>query len=167
PIGGYQNAAAQHSQCLESWFTHIPGLKIVMPSTATDAKGLLRTALHDSNPVLFFEHKKLYHIKEEVPDDDYTIPFGKADIKRQGKDLTIVATSYMVKMSLDAAVILAQEGIEAEVVDLRTLVPLDEETLINSVKKTGKVLIVYEAWKRLGAGSEIASLLAEKAFPYL
>ena len=167
PIGGYQNAAAQHSQCLESWFTHIPGLKIVMPSTATDAKGLLRTALHDSNPVLFFEHKKLYHIKEEVPDDDYTIPFGKADIKRQGKDLTIVATSYMVKMSLDAAVILAQEGIEAEVVDPRTLVPLDEETLINSVKKTGKVLIVYEAWKRLGAGSEIASLLAEKAFPYL
>jgi pyruvate dehydrogenase E1 component beta subunit len=167
PIGGYQGGAAQHSQCLEAWFTHTPGLKIVMPSTATDAKGLLRTALNDSNPVLFFEHKNLYHIKEEVPDDDYTIPFGKANIKRQGKDLTIIATSYMVKMSLDAAVILAQEGIEAEVVDPRTLVPLDEETLINSVKKTGKVLIVYEAWKRLGAGSEIASLLAEKAFPYL
>ncbi len=167
PIGGYQGAAAQHSQCLEAWFIHTPGLKIVMPSTATDAKGLLRTALNDSNPVLFFEHKKLYHIKEEVPDDGYTIPFGKADIKRQGKDLTIIATSYMVKMSLDAAVILAQEGIEAEVVDPRTLVPLDEETLINSVKKTGKVLIVYEAWKRLGAGSEIASLLAEKAFSYL
>ena len=167
PIGGYQNAAAQHSQCLESWFAHIPGLKIVMPSTATDAKGLLKTALHDSNPVLFFEHKKLYHIKEEVPDDDYTIPFGKADIKRRGKDLTIIATSYMVNMSLKAADILIQEGIEAEVVDPRTLIPLDEETLINSVKKTGKVLIVYEAWKQLGAGSEIVSILAEKAFPYL
>lgn len=167
PIGGYQGAAAQHSQCLEAWFIHTPGLKIVMPSTATDAKGLLRTALNDSNPVLFFEHKKLYHIKEEVPDDGYTIPFGKADIKRQGKDLTIIATSYMVKMSLDAAVILAQEGIEAEVVDPRTLVPLDEETLINSVKKTGKVLIVYEACKRLGAGTEIVALLAEKAFSYL
>lgn len=167
PIGGYQGGAAQHSQCLEAWFTHTPGLKIVMPSTATDAKGLLRTALNDSNPVLFFEHKKLYHIKEEVPDDGYKIPFGKADVKRQGKDLTIIATSYMVKMSLDAAVILAQEGIEAEVVDPRTLVPLDEETLINSVKKTGKVLIVYEAWKRLGAGTEIVALLAEKAFSYL
>ena len=167
PIGGYQGAAAQHSQCLEAWFIHTPGLKIVMPSTATDAKGLLRTALNDSNPVLFFEHKKLYHIKEEVPDDGYTIPFGKADIKRQGKDLTIIATSYMVKMSLDAAVILAQEGIEAEVVDPRTLVPLDEETLINSVKKTGKVLIVYEACKRLGAGTEIVALLADKAFSYL
>lgn len=167
PIGGYQGAAAQHSQCLEAWFIHTPGLKIVMPSTATDAKGLLRTALNDSNPVLFFEHKKLYHIKEEVPDDGYTIPFGKADIKRQGKDLTIIATSYMVKMSLDAAVILAQEGIEAEVVDPRTLVPLDEETLINSVKKTGKVLIVYEACKRLGAGTEIVAILADKAFSYL
>jgi len=167
PIGGYQGAAAQHSQCLEAWFIHTPGLKIVMPSTATDAKGLLRTALNDSNPVLFFEHKKLYHIKEEVPDDGYTIPFGKADIKRQGKDLTIIATSYMVKMSLDAAVILAQEGIEAEVVDPRTLVPLDEETLINSVKKTGKVLIIYEACKRLGAGTEIVALLVDKAFSYL
>jgi len=113
-----------------------------MPSTATDAKGLLKTALHDSNPVLFFEHKKLYHMKEEVPDNDYMIPFGKADVKRQGKDLTIIATSYMVKMSLKAADILAQEGIEAEVVDPRTLVPLDEETLINSVKKTGKALII-------------------------
>jgi len=167
PIGGYQGAAAHHSQCLEAWFIHTPGLKIVMPSTATDAKGLLRTALNDSNPVLFFEHKKLYHIKEEVPDDGYTIPFGKADIKRQGKDLTIIATSYMVKISLDAAVILAQEGIEAEVVDPRTLVPLDEETLINSVKKTGKVLIIYEACKRLGAGTEIVALLVDKAFSYL
>jgi len=167
PIGGYQGGAAQHSQCLEAWFTHAPGLKIIMPSTATDAKGLLKTALHDSNPVLFFEHKKLYHMKEEVPDNDYMIPFGKADVKRQGKDLTIIATSYMVKMSLKVADILAQEGIEAEVVDPRTLVPLDEETLINSVKKTGKALIVYEAWKRLGAGSEIVSILAEKAFSYL
>jgi len=144
PIGGYQGGAAQHSQCLEAWFT-------IMPSTATDAKGLLKTALHDSNPVLFFEHKKLYHMKEEVPDNDYMIPFGKADVKRQGKDLTIIATSYMVKMSLKVADILAQEGIEAEVVDPRTLVPLDEETLINSVKKTGKALIAEKAFSYLKA----------------
>jgi len=167
PIGGYQGGAAQHSQCLEAWFTHTPGLKIVIPSTAKDAKGLLKTAIHDVNPVMFFEHKKLYHIKEEVPEEEYFIPFGEADIKRSGKDLTIIATSYMVKMSLSAAEILAKEGIEAEIVDPRTLVPLDEETIIASVKKTGRVVVVHEAWKRVGIGAEIVAVLAEKAFSYL
>jgi len=167
PIGGYQGGAAQHSQCLEAWFTHTPGLKIVIPSTAKDAKGLLKTAIHDVNPVMFFEHKKLYHIKEEVPEEEYFIPFGEADIKRNGKDLTIIATSYMVKMSLSAAEILAKEGIEAEIVDPRTLVPLDEETIIASVKKTGRVVVVHEAWKRVGIGAEIVAVLAEKAFSYL
>lgn len=167
PIGGYLGGAAQHSQCLEAWFMHTPGLKIVIPSTAKDAKGLLKTAIHDVNPVMFFEHKKLYHIKEEVPEEEYFIPFGEADIKRSGKDLTIIATSYMVKMSLSAAEILAKEGIEAEIVDPRTLVPLDEETIIASVKKTGRVMVVHEAWKRVGIGAEIVAVLAEKAFSYL
>lgn len=167
PIGGYLGGAAQHSQCLEAWFTHTPGMKIVIPSTAKDAKGLLKTAIHDVNPVMFFEHKKLYHIKEEVPEEEFFIPFGKADIKRSGKDLTIIATSYMVKMSLRAAEILVKEGIDAEIVDPRTLVPLDEETIINSVKKTGRAMVVHEAWRRVGIGAEIVAILAEKAFNYL
>lgn len=168
PIGGYQGGAAQHSQCLEAWFNHTPGLKIVMPSNAKDAMGLLRTAIDDINPVMFFEHKKLYHIREEVPaDTQYRIPFGQADIKRIGKDLTIIATSYMVNLSLKAAEELAREGYEIEIVDPRTLVPLDVDTMVKSIKKTGRVLIVYEAWKRLGAGTEIAAVLAEKAFNYL
>lgn len=164
PIGGYQCAAAQHSQCMEAWFTHVPGLKIVMPSTPADAKGLLKTALRDYNPVVFFEHKKLYQTKGEVPDGEYLIPMGKADLKRQGKDLTIIATSYMVPMALKAATHLAEDGIETEIVDPRTLVPLDETTIINSVQKTGRVLIVYEANRRGGAGAEIAALIAGKAF---
>lgn len=167
PIGGYIAAAAQHSQCLEAWFVHVPGLKIVMPSTAYDAKGLLKTALRDNNPVMFFEHKKLYQIKGELPEEEYFVPFGKADIKREGSDVSVIATSYMLTLALKAAEMLEKEGVDVEVVDPRTLVPLDKETLINSVKKTGRVIIVYEAWKKGGAGSEIAAVLAEEAFEYL
>jgi len=167
PVGGYISAAAQHSQCLEAWFMHIPGLKVVVPSTPKDAVGLLRTAFSDCNPIIFFEHKKLYPIKGEVPVEMYTIPFGKADIKKEGKDVTIIATLYMVHLSLKAAEELSKIGIDAEVVDPRTLVPLDEETILNSVKKTGKVVIVYEGHKRGGIGSEIAALIVEKAYEYL
>ena len=167
PIGGYQSAAAQHSQCMEAWFMHIPGIKVIIPSTPADAKGLLKTALNDYNPVIFFEHKKLYQVKGEVPEGEYTIPFGKADIKKEGKDLTVIATSYMVPMALKAAAILAGEGIDAEIIDPRTLVPLDEDTILASVKKTGKVLIIHEAWKRCGIGAEISAMIAEKAFSAL
>ncbi|MCL6614540.1 MAG: alpha-ketoacid dehydrogenase subunit beta [Firmicutes bacterium] len=163
PIGGYQSAAAQHSQCLEAWFVHVPGLKVAMPSTPADAKGLLTAALRDNNPVIFIEHKKLYQTRGEVPEGDYVIPFGRADVKRAGRDLTIIATSYMVPMALKAAQALAGEGIEAEVIDPRTLVPLDEEALLASVRKTGRALIVYEANRRGGAGAEIAAVLSEKA----
>jgi len=163
PIGGYQSAAAQHSQCMEAWFVHIPGIKVVMPSTAYDAKGLLKTALNDCNPIIFFEHKKLYQVKGAVPQEEYAIPFGKADIKKQGKDVTIIATSYMVQIALNAAKSLGQCGIDVEVLDPRTLVPLDEAAILSSVKKTGKVVIVHEAWKRAGIGAEIASVIYEKA----
>ena len=166
-IGGYISAAAQHSQCLEAWFNHIPGLKIVMPSTPFDAKGLLKSAIRDNNPVMVFEHKKLFNSIGEVPEEDYTIPLGKADIKRKGKDLTIIATSYMVHLSLKAAEKLSDEGIEVEVIDPRTLVPLDEELILNSVKKTGKAIVVNESWKRNGVGAEIASIISEKAFDWL
>ena len=167
PIGGYMGAAAQHSQCLEAWFAHVPGLKVVMPSTPADAKGLLFSALSDNNPVLFFEHKKLYQVSDEVPDDAHAIPLGVADIKRRGRDATVVATSYMVTLALEAAGQLAREGIEVEVIDPRTLVPLDEETLLDSVKKTGRAVIVHEAWQRYGAGAEICSVLADRAFSHL
>lgn len=164
PIGGYQSAAAQHSQCLEAWFMHTPGIKVVMPSSAYEAKGLLKTAFADPNPVLFIEHKKLYQIKGEVPEQEYRIPFGKAALVRTGNDLTIVATSYMVRMAVEAAEALSQRGIEAEVIDPRTLVPLDEETILCSVRKTGRLVVVHEAWRRAGAGAEIAAIVAEKAF---
>jgi acetoin:2,6-dichlorophenolindophenol oxidoreductase subunit beta len=164
PIGGYQSAAAQHSQCLEAWFVHTPGIKVVIPSTPADAKGLLKSAFHDDNPVLFLEHKKLYQMKGEVPDEDYRIPFGSADIKRQGTDVTVVATSYMVGMALDAAAALAKEGIDTEVLDPRTLVPLDEEAIVSSVRKTGRLVVVHEAWRRAGVGAEIASIVGERCF---
>ncbi|HTY46401.1 MAG TPA: alpha-ketoacid dehydrogenase subunit beta [Methanomassiliicoccales archaeon] len=164
PIGGYQSAAAQHSQCLEAWFTHTPGIKVVLPSTPYEAKGLMKTALADSNPVLFIEHKKLYQRKGEVPIGDYSIPFGKADVKRRGKHVTVVATSFTVEMALEASATLAGEGIEVEVVDPRTLVPLDEETILESVRRTGRLVVVHEAWRRGGTGAEIAALVAEKAF---
>jgi pyruvate dehydrogenase E1 component beta subunit len=167
PIGGYQSAAAQHSQCLEAWFMHAPGVKVVMPSSAYEAKGLLKTAFADPNPVLFLEHKKLYQIKAEVPEEEYRIPFGQAAVAREGRDATVVATSYTVRMALEAAQALAGEGIQVEVIDPRTLVPLDEQAILASVRKTGRLIVVHEAWRRAGAGAEIAAIVAEKGFSSL
>jgi pyruvate dehydrogenase E1 component beta subunit len=165
--GAGMGAAAQHSQCLEAWFMHIPGLKVAMPSTPYDAKGLLISAIRDDNPVVFLEHKMLYGTQGEVPEESYAIPLGKADIKRAGKDITVVATAMMVGRALSAAEKLAGSGISLEVVDPRTLSPLDEETLLGSVKKTHRLLIVHEEVKFAGSGAEIAALVAEKAFDYL
>ena len=165
--GAGMGAAAQHSQCLEAWFMHIPGLKVVMPSTPYDAKGLLISAIRDDNPVVFLEHKMLYGTQGEVPEESYTIPLGKADIKREGKDITVVATAMMVGRALSAAEKLAGNGISLEVLDPRTLSPLDEETILNSVKKTHRLLIVHEEVKFAGSGAEIAAMAAEKAFDYL
>ena len=168
PAGSGTGAAAQHSQSLENWFVHIPGLKVVMPSTPYDAKGLLLASIRDDNPVIFVEHKLLYKVKGPVPEEPYTVPLSTAEVKREGRDLTIVATSIMVKHSLEAAEQLAQEGIEVEVVDPRTLKPLDSETIIHSVVKTGRVLIVHEACKTGGYGGELAAVIAEsEAFDYL
>jgi acetoin:2,6-dichlorophenolindophenol oxidoreductase subunit beta len=168
PAGSGTGAAAQHSQSLEAWMAHIPGLKVVQPSTAYDAKGLLKAAMDDDNPVIFYEHKLLYRTQCDVPEEQYSIPLGKADIKRKGKDVTIVATAIMVHKALEAAVELEKEGIDVEIVDPRTLVPLDEETIIESVKKTGRLIVVHEAVKRGGFGGEIASMIAEsEAFDYL
>jgi pyruvate dehydrogenase E1 component beta subunit len=168
PAGSGTGAAAQHSQSLENWFVHVPGLKVVMPSTPYDVKGLLLSSIRDDNPVIFVEHKLLYKTKGPVPEELYTIPLGTAEVKREGRDLTIVATSIMVKRSLEAAEQLAQEGIEAEVVDPRTLKPLDEETIVRSVMKTGRVLIVHEACKTGGYGGELAAVIAgSEAFDYL
>ncbi|WP_243299383.1 alpha-ketoacid dehydrogenase subunit beta [Bacillus litorisediminis] len=168
PAGSGTGAAAQHSQSLEAWMAHIPGLKVVQPSTAYDAKGMLKAAIDDDNPVIFYEHKLLYKTKGFVPEEQYSIPLGKADVKRLGRDVTIVATAIMVHKALEAAAVLEKEGIDVEVVDPRTLVPLDEETIIESVKKTGRVIVVHEAVKRGGFGGEIASVIAEsEAFDYL
>lgn len=168
PSGSGTGAAAQHSQSLEAWAAHIPGLKVVQPSTAGDAKGLLKAAIDDNNPVVFYEHKLLYKTSGDVPEEQYSIPLGKADIKREGTDATIVATAMMVHKSLEAAELLAEKGINVEVVDPRTLVPFDTETVVESVKKTGRLLVVHEAVKFGGIGGEIASLVAEsEAFDYL
>ncbi|NOX32731.1 MAG: alpha-ketoacid dehydrogenase subunit beta [Deltaproteobacteria bacterium] len=160
-------AAAQHSQCLEALFMHLPGLKVVMPSTPYDAKGLLIEAIRDDNPVVFLEHKMLYAMEGEVPSGAYTIPFGQADIKRQGKDVTIVATANMVHTALGAAEKLAADGISLEVVDPRTLYPLDGETIFESVKRTHRLVILHEEVKFAGSGAEIAAQVAEEAFDYL
>jgi pyruvate dehydrogenase E1 component beta subunit len=166
--GSGTGAAAQHSQSLEAWFTHIPGLKVVMPSTAYDAKGLLISSIRDNNPVIFIEHKLLYRTKGHVPEDPYTIPLSQSEVKREGKHLTVIATSIMVKRSMEAAEILAEEGFEIEIVDPRTLSPLDDETIVSSVIKTGRALIVHEACKTGGFGGEIAARIAEsEAFNYL
>ena len=168
PAGSGTGAAAQHSQSLENWFVHVPGLKVVMPSTPYDAKGLLLAAIRDDNPVIFVEQKLLYKTRGPVPEEDYTVPLGKADIKRAGRDLTIVATGVMVARALEAAEQLAREGIEVEVVDPRTLKPLDAELIIQSVSKTGRVLIVHEAARTGGYGGELAAIIAEsEAFDYL
>jgi pyruvate dehydrogenase E1 component beta subunit len=160
-------AAAQHSQSLESWFMHIPGLKVVMPSTPYDAKGLLTTAIRDDNPVVFLENKMLYGLEGDVPEEAYLIPLGKADIKRQGHDATIVATGQMVGRALSAAEKLSSESIEAEVIDPRSLLPLDEDTILESVQKTNRLLIVHEEVKFAGSGAEIAAMVVEKAFDSL
>ena len=160
-------AAAQHSQCLEAWFMHVPGLKVVMPSTPYDAKGLLISSIQDDNPVVFLEHKMLYASEGEVPDGDYDIPLGSADIKREGNDVTVVATAQMVHTALGAAEKLAADGISVEIVDPRTLSPLDEETILNSVRKTHRLVIVHEEVKFAGSGAEIAAVAAEKAFDQL
>jgi len=166
--GGIGNGlAAQHSQNLEALFYHIPGLRIVMPSVPYDAKGLLKTAIRCEDPVIFIEHKLLYMQEGEVPGEEYTIDFGKGDIKRSGRDLTIIAWSNMIHRSLEAAEILAKEGIEAEIIDPRTLVPLDKELILQSVRKTEHVLIVQEAVRRGGIASDIASVIQEEAFDYL
>ncbi len=166
--GGSGNGlAAQHSQSLEAWYYHTPGLKVVMPSTPYDAKGLLKAAIRDNDPVIFIEHKLLYMTKGHVPKGDYTIDFGIGDIKRPGKDVTIVAWSNMVVRSLAAAEKLKQEGIDAEVIDLRTLVPMDREIILNSVRKTEHLVIVQEAVRRGGVASDIASFVQEQAFDYL
>ncbi len=167
PYGTGLKLASQHSQSLEAWFAHVPGLLVAIPSTPADAKGLLVTALRDPNPVVFLEHKLLYPTRGPVPEAQYAIPFGQAEVKRNGTDVTIVATGLMVRRSLDAADALAAEGIEAEVVDPRTLVPLDKAAIIASVKKTGRLVVVHEAVKRGGFGGEIASLIAEEAFDHL
>lgn len=165
--GAGRGAAAQHSQVLHGLFMHVPGLKIVLPSTPYDAKGLLNTAIQDNNPVMFLEDKMLYNIKGQVPEEYYTIPFGQADVKREGGDVTIVATCKMVHKALTVAGELEKEGIEIEVIDPRTLCPLDKETIIASVKKTGKLITVDEGNKSSGFGSEIAAIVSEEAIEYL
>jgi len=163
-LGATRRSAAQHSQSLHAWFCHIPGLKVVLPSTPYDAKGLMKTAIRDDNPVVFFEDKMMYKMKGQVPPDDYTIPFGVADIKRPGTDITIVATSSMVQVALGAAKLLEEVGISAEVIDPRTVWPLDEQTLVESVKKTSRAIVVDEGYGRYGVTAEIASVIAEGAF---
>ena len=163
-MGGGRRSAAQHSQSLHAWPSHVPGLKVVLPSTPYDAKGLMKTAIRDDNPVVIFEDKMMYTLKGQVPTEEYTIPFGVADIKRPGRDITIVATSSMVQVSLAAAKLLEEVGISAEVIDPRTTWPLDEKTLIDSVKKTSRAIVVDEGYYRYGVTAEIASVIAEGAF---
>ncbi len=167
PDGRSNNAAAQHSQSLETIFMHVPGIKVLIPSTPADVYGLYKTALNQPDPVIVFEHKQMYGKKGFVDEEEYSIPFGKADIKREGSDITVVTTSRMVHESLKAAEELEKEGISLEIIDLRTLIPWDRETVINSVKKTGRLLTVHETWKRAGWGAEIASVVQEEAFDYL
>lgn len=167
PFGAGVNIASHHSQSLEAWFMHVPGLQVAIPSTPYDAKGLLKTAIRGNNPVLFCEHKLLYPIEGEVPEEEYLIPFGKAEIKKQGSDVTIVATSYMVHKALNAAATLEKQGTEAEVVDPRTLTPLDKASIIASVKRTGRLVIVSEDCKTAGVSAEITAIVAEQAIDYV
>jgi pyruvate dehydrogenase E1 component beta subunit len=166
-IGGGLSAAAQHSQVLYSIFAHVPGLKVVVPSTPYDAKGLLISSIRDDNPVMFFEHKLLYPIKGPVPEEPYTIPLGKADVKREGSDVTVIGLALTVHQALEAANILAKEGISVEVVDPRTIVPFDKEAILKSVRKTGRVVIVDEDYDRCGFASWVAAIIADEALEYL
>ena len=168
PSGGGFRGGPYHSQNPEAWFTHVPGLKVVQPSTPYEAKGLLKAAIRDNNPVLYFEHKHLYRrIREDVPEEDYEVPLGVADVKREGKDLSIVTYGAMVHASLEAAENLSKEGAEVEVVDLRTLTPLDKDCFLASVRKTGRALVVHEAHLTSGFGGEVASIIAEEAWESL
>ena len=163
-LGATRRSAAQHSQSLHAWFCHIPGLKVVLPSTPYDAKGLLKAAIRDENPVVFFEDKMMYKLKGAVPSEEYTVPLGVADVKRVGDDVTLVATSSMVQVALGAATMLEEIGISAEVVDPRTMWPLDEKTLIDSAKKTSRVIVLDEGYERYGVTAELASVIATGAF---
>jgi pyruvate dehydrogenase E1 component beta subunit len=164
---GWGQLAATHSQSFEAWFAHVPGLIVVMPSTPYDAKGLLTTAMYSQNPVVFIEHSRLYGEKGEVPQGEFKVPFGVADVKREGKDLSIITYSRMVHVSLNAAAELAKEGIEAEVIDLRSLRPLDWDTVMTSVRKTHRALVVTEDWGSFGISSEVAARISHDAFDYL
>ncbi|MDW8325061.1 MAG: alpha-ketoacid dehydrogenase subunit beta [Anaerolineales bacterium] len=167
-MGAGRRSAAQHSQSLHAWFSHIPGLKVVVPSTPYDAKGLMKSAIRDDNPVIVLEDKMMYRtVKGPVPAEEYLVPLGVADVKRVGSDLTLVATSSMVHVALEAAAQLAEIGLSAEVVDPRTLVPLDKDTLINSAKKTGRVIVIDEGYEQYGVTAELASVIADGAFYYL
>jgi pyruvate/2-oxoglutarate/acetoin dehydrogenase E1 component len=166
-LGATRRSAAQHSQSLHAWVSHIPGLKVALPSGPYEAKGLMKTAIRDDSPVVIFEDKMMYRVKGPVPDDDYTIPFGVANVLRQGSDVTIVATSSMVQVALDAAALLEQDGLSAEVIDPRTTWPLDKQTLIDSAKKTSRAIVVDEGYERYGVTAEIASVIAEGAFYHL
>ncbi len=166
-LGATRRSAAQHSQSLHVWFSHVPGLKVVLPSTPYDAKGLLKTAIRDESPVAFFEDKLMYPLKGPVPADEYTIPFGVADVKRAGTDITIVATSSMVQVALGAAEMLEEVGISAEVIDPRTTAPLDKRALVESAKKTSRAIVVDEGYERYGVTAELASVIADGAFYYL
>jgi pyruvate dehydrogenase E1 component beta subunit len=166
-LGATRRSAAQHSQSLQAWVSHVPGLKVALPSTPHDAKGLMKTAIRDDSPVVIFEDKMMYRMKGPVPEGDYTIPLGVADVKRAGTDITIVATSSMVQVALGAAKLLDEQGISAEVIDPRTTAPLDKETLIASAKKTSRALVVDEGYERYGVTAEIASVIADGAFYYL
>ncbi|MCL5071602.1 MAG: alpha-ketoacid dehydrogenase subunit beta [Actinobacteria bacterium] len=165
--GAGKSYAAQHSQSLEAWFIHVPGIKVVMPSTPYDAKGLLKSAIRDDNPVLFIEHKLLYNEKGLIPEEEYIAPLGKAEIKKSGNDITLVTYSRMVLNALEAVDLLKRDGIDVEVIDLRTLSPMDIETVINSVKKTNRLIIVEEDCKTGGVGAEISAQVTEKVFDYL
>ncbi len=168
PVGGGISAASQHSHMFESWFAFVPGLKVVLPATPADAKGLLKSAIRDNNPVIFFEHKDIYDMTGEVPEDpDFTIPLGKAKVVREGKDVTIVTYSKMVHESLKAADRLAKDGIDVEIVDLRTIKPMDTETILNSVKKTNRLVCVQEVWLTCSVASEVSAVVAENAIEYL
>ncbi|HHV06671.1 MAG TPA: alpha-ketoacid dehydrogenase subunit beta [Firmicutes bacterium] len=167
PDGAARSAAAQHSQSLESWFVHVPGLKVVIPSNPADAKGLLKAAIRDDNPVLYFENKDLFGKKGPVPEDEFFTPIGKAKVVQEGTDVTIVSYSIMLHKALDAAEQLKADGISAEVIDLRTIVPIDKETLFESVKKTKHLVIAHEATKNGGVGSELAAIVAEELIDYL
>lgn len=167
PDGIIRSAAAQHSQSVESWFLHIPGLKVVIPSNPADAKGLLKAAIRSDDPVLYFEHKVLFPMKGPVPDGDHLVPIGKANVARKGKDVTLVSYSLMMHRTLEAAEKLASDGIQAECIDLRTISPIDKETIFESVRKTKRLIIIHEAVKQGGVGAEISAMVAEEMIDWL